>query len=61
MKNKKVKQMMVDIERYYSHGLGSMWLAWIDGVCLVSGGNFLWLNKFTVSLTSEQLRCGNEH
>lgn len=51
--NKRVKQMMVDAERYYGPELGSMWLAWMGGVCLVSDGNFLWVNRHTVSVSSE--------
>lgn len=50
LKNTKLKQMMVDIEKHYSPPLGKMWFVWIDGVCLISGGNFLWVNKHTVSL-----------
>lgn len=50
---KKVRRMMVDIERHHSGHLGGMWLAWIDGVCLVSGGNFLRVNRHTVSVSAE--------
>lgn len=55
MKNKKVKQMMLDIELLDKSSMGEMWLAWIDGVCLISGGNFLWLNKRTVSLKANDI------
>lgn len=55
MKNKKVKQMMLDIERLDKNDMGKMWLAWIDGVCLISGGNFLWLNQRTVSLKADDI------
>lgn len=55
MQNKKVKQMMLDIERLDKNSMGGMWLAWIDGVCLISGGNFLWLNQRIVSLTANDI------
>lgn len=56
MKNKKVKQMMIDVECHYSGDISPSWIAWIDGLCLVAGANFLWLNhKHTVSLTANQL------
>lgn len=58
MKNKKVKQMMVDIEKHYAGDLGRAWIAWVDGVCLVSGANFLWVNhRHKVSLTGDQLKA----
>jgi hypothetical protein len=57
MKNKKVKQMMVDIERYCLGEIYPAWLFWFDGVCLVAGANFLWVNhNNTVSIKSGDRR-----
>ena len=61
MKNKKVKQMMVDVEKYLSIKAGNtfderLFITWFDGPCLVSGANFMWLSEGVVSLTADQLR-----
>lgn len=56
MKNKKVKQMMLDIERQDDELVGNNFLAWFGGVCLISGcGNFLWINQRTVSLKADDI------
>lgn len=61
MKNKRVKQMMVDVEKFISVSNGndkcdkSMWIAWLDGPCLITAGaNFMWLCDEVVSLTADQ-------
>ena len=56
MKNKKVKQMMLDIERQDGELVGNNLLTWFGGVCLVSNcRNFLWLNQRTVSLKANYI------
>jgi hypothetical protein len=66
MNNNKVKQMMVDVEKYISLRSGNdncddkMWITWLNGACLVTAGaNFIWLNTGVVSLTANQLK-GNK-
>ncbi|CAH9012672.1 putative TMhelix containing protein [Vibrio phage 191E37-1] len=61
MNNKKVRQMMVDVEKHLSNKAGNtfderLFITWFDGPCLVSGANFMWLCEGVVSLTAEQLR-----
>ena len=51
MRNKKVKQMMVDIEKHCAGDVEPAWITWLDGVCLIAGANFLWPNQgLTVSI-----------
>lgn len=59
--NKKVKRMMVDVERYISISMGNtfndrLFITWFDGPCLIAGANFLWLSTGVTSLTANQLR-----
>lgn len=63
MRNKQVKQMMVDVAKAVSVSNGNdkcdntMWIDWLDGPCLItSGGNFIWLYDDVVSLTANQLK-----
>ena len=65
MKNRKVKQMMCDLERqncidngYPSGPKHGFWIDWFDGgVCSIScNGNFLWVNKHTVSIKANELK-----
>ncbi|AUR84359.1 hypothetical protein NVP1054O_55 [Vibrio phage 1.054.O._10N.261.52.A1] len=63
MKNKKAKQMMIDVAKHVSIRNGNdkcddkMWIAWLDGPCLMTASaNFMWLYDETVSLTANQLR-----
>ena len=57
MKNKRVKQMMVDVEKGINLRNGNakcddkMWISWFDGPCLItSGANFIWLCEGVVSI-----------
>ena len=50
MRNKKVKQMMVDVEKHCVGDIEPAWITWFGGVCVVAGSNFLWPNRnLTVS------------
>ncbi len=63
MKNKSVRQMLVDLGKHIetvngNYPCDSKWVCWVDGACLATkGGNFMWLSRDTepVSVTAERM------